>query len=60
MLDWLGVTFVSKTSSECDRVEALHCDRQALAKNYYYYYYHTNKIATILGVYTPKWTVSDK
>ena len=32
MLDWLGVTFVSKASSECDRVEALHCERQALEK----------------------------
>ena len=32
MLDWLGVTFVSKTSCECERVEALHCDRQALEK----------------------------
>ena len=32
MLDWLGVTFVSKASYECDRVEALHCDRQALEK----------------------------
>ena len=30
MLDWLGVTFVSKAASECDRFEALHCERQAL------------------------------
>ena len=33
MLDWpLGVAFVSKAASECDRVEALHCERQALEK----------------------------
>ena len=33
MLDWpLGVTFVSKAASERDRVEALHCERQALEK----------------------------
>ena len=30
MLDWpLGVTFVSKATSKCDRVEALHIERQA-------------------------------
>ena len=33
MLDWpLGVTFVSRAASEFDRVEALHCERQALEK----------------------------
>ena len=29
MLDWLGVTFVSKIASECEHVEALLCERQA-------------------------------
>ena len=33
MLDWpLGVTFVNKAAFECDRVEALHCERKALKK----------------------------
>ena len=49
MLDWLGVMFVRQTSSECDHVEALHCERRALEKkislacvmrDYYYYYYY--------------------
>ena len=32
MLEWLGVTFDSKAASECDRVAALYCERQALEK----------------------------
>ena len=32
MLDWLGVTLVSEAASECDRVEAPHCERQALER----------------------------
>ena len=32
MLDWLGVTFVSKATSECDCIEALYCEQQALEK----------------------------
>ena len=56
MQDWLGVTFVSKAASECNRVEAQHFERQALKKKrslacvmreYYYfflltYYYNNN------------------